>query len=380
MKDLMLGVVGTALKENEHRAAIHPDHLVQIDPALRARMVFERGYGERFGMDDATLSGLVGGLADRDGVFDNDIVLLPKPTEADFEYFRPGQTIWGWPHCVQGPEITQVGIDKKLTFIAWEEMHHWDDGAFHLHTFHVNNELAGYCSVLHALQLAGICGHYGPHKRAAVIGFGSVGRGAIHALRGQGYPDITLFTQRPGYAVRAPIPGIRHWQYQRVQAGKPQTEVVLTDEKMPMAQALGHFDIIVNAILQDTDDPQMFLYNNELDQLKRQTLVVDVSCDAAMGFEFAKPTSFEDPWFPVGDNGLRYYAVDHTPTYLFDTATHSISSALRPLLPVVMAGPDAWDTNPTIKRAIEIRNGVVQNEKILRFQNRSAAYPHPRIS
>ncbi len=35
-----------------------------------------------------------------------------------------------------------------------------------------------------------------------------------------------------------------------------------------------------------------------------------------------------------------------------------------------MAGPDAWDADPTIRRAIEIRDGVVQNPAILSFQGR----------
>lgn len=369
-----LGIVSTAFKENEKRAAIHPDHIARIDEDLRRHIILERGYGERFGVSDATLAPLVAGLVSREEVFDADIVLLPKPTVADFPFFREGQTIWGWPHCVQGPAITQVAIDRKLTLIAWEEMQHWDGDAFHLHVFHVNNELAGYSSVLHALQLAGMCGHYGPHRRAAVIGFGSVGRGAVHALQGQGFPDITLFTQRPGAAVRAPIPGLRHWQYQRVAPGSLDVEVLLTEQRMPMPQALGHFDIIVNAILQDTDSPQMFLRNDEIDQLRERTLVVDVSCDEGMGFEFAKPTTFQEPWFEVGDRGLRYYAVDHTPTYLWNTATYSISRAIRPFLRSVMEG--RWDEDTTIKRAIEIREGVVQNPKILRFQNRDEAYPH----
>ena len=34
------------------------------------------------------------------------------------------------------------------------------------HVFHINNELAGYCSVLHSLQLQGLTGHYGPFKKA----------------------------------------------------------------------------------------------------------------------------------------------------------------------------------------------------------------------
>jgi alanine dehydrogenase len=378
MSERTLGVVSTPMKADEKRAPLHPDHIARIDADLRARMVLERGYGERFGVSDDVLAPLVKGLASREEVFACDIVLLPKPTEGDFRFFREGQTIWGWPHCVQGPAITQVAIDKKLTLIAWEEMHHWDGDTFHLHVLHVNNELAGYGSVLHALNLAGICGHYGAHRRAAVIGFGSVGRGAIHALQGQGFADITLFTKRPGPAVRAPIPGVRHWQYRKIAAGQPEAEVILTDEPMPMPKALGHFDIIVNAILQDTDDPELFVRNDELDQLKERALIVDVSCDEGMGFEFAKPTSFADPWFGVGDRGVRYYAVDHTPSYLWNTATWNISRAIRPFLRDVMDGPEGWDRNTTIRRAIEIRDGVVKNEKILRFQDREAVYPHRR--
>ena len=85
-----------------------------------------------------------------------DIVVLPKPQHADVAAMRPGQVLWGWPHCVQDDELTQLGIDRRLTMIALEAMNHWTpDGAFSLHVFHKNNELAGYCSVLHALQLIG---------------------------------------------------------------------------------------------------------------------------------------------------------------------------------------------------------------------------------
>jgi hypothetical protein len=42
----------------------------------------------------------------------------------------------------------------------------------------------------------------------------------------------------------------------------------------------------------------------------------------------------------------------------------------------VLQGPAAWDADETLRRAIEIREGVVQNPKILAFQGRAAEYPH----
>ena len=79
--------------------------------------------------------------------------------------------------------------------------------------------------------------------------------------------------------------------------------------------------------------------------------------------------------FTVGDN-VHYYAVDHSPSYLWDSATWEISEALLPYLRAVMRGAAGWDADDTIRRAIEIRDGVVQNPKILSFQHRAAQYPH----
>ncbi len=131
-------------------------------------------------------------------------------------------------------------------------------------------------------------------------------------------------------------------------------------------------------MLQDTDAPLMFVTDDELDLFRRGSLFIDVSCDEGMGFGWARPTSFEDPMFDVGA-GAHYYAVDHSPSYLWSSATWDISEAVLPHLPNVMAGPKAWDASETIRAAIEIRDGVIQNPKILSFQGRSADFPHPRL-
>jgi alanine dehydrogenase len=94
-----------------------------------------------------------------------------------------------------------------------------------------------------------------------------------------------------------------------------------------------------------------------------------------MGFSWARPTSFSQPMLTVGNN-VRYYGVDHSPSYLWDSATWEISEALLPYLRPVLAGPAGWDANQTVRRAIEIRDGVIKNQRILSFQHRSPDYPH----
>jgi alanine dehydrogenase len=377
MDRLGLGILATSRKENERRLPIHPLHLDRIDADLRARIFLEHGYGERFGVPDEQLARQVAGLRARDRLIaDCEVILLPKPTRQDVAELREGQVLWGWPHCVQDEPITQLGIDRRLTLIAWEAMNHWTaQGNFSVHVFHKNNELAGYCSVLHSLQLLGLSGDYGRRLRAAVISFGATARGAVTALSALGVSDVAVLTQRDVAAVAAPIPSVRIGHFERL-AEDPQRTVTDTRKgRVPTAEFLAGYDIVVNCVFQDTDAPLMFVTEDELAHFAPGSLIVDVSCDEGMGFAWARPTSFAEPMHTVGDR-VHYYAVDHSPSYLWNSATWEISEALMPHLRTVLAGPRAWDRDETIRRAIEIRGGVVQNPKILSFQRRSAEYPH----
>ena len=122
----------------------------------------------------------------------------------------------------------------------------------------------------------------------------------------------------------------------------------------------------------------MFLDTADLPDLAPGTLIIDVSCDEGMAFSWARPTSFEDAARHASATRWQYYGVDHSPSYLWNSATWEISEALLPHLSTVLGGPAAWAADPTISRAVEIEDGRVRNPNILQFQSRSAEYPHPR--
>jgi alanine dehydrogenase len=381
MQELSLGVVGTSRKADELRLPIHPAHVERIDAGLRRRIFFEHGYAHRFGVADERLAEALGGFRSREQLMTEcDVVLLPKPVVEDLMALPQGKVLWGWPHCIQDEDLTQIAIDRGLTLIAWEAMHHWThEGDFSLHVFHKNNELAGYCSVLHALQLIGTTGAYGQRLRAAVISFGATARGAVTALFALGVHDVDVLTHRSVPAVAAPIAPARLIHYERDPEHPHRAVALNSPGRRPVAEFLAGRDIVVNCILQDTDDPLMFVTTDELSLLTPGSLVIDVSCDEGMGFEWARPTSFAEPMATVG-TGVRYYAVDHSPSHLWNSATWEISEALIPFLATVMSGEEAWGANRTIRRAIEIRAGVVQNPKILSFQSRSPSYPHAKLN
>ncbi|KRF36182.1 N(5)-(carboxyethyl)ornithine synthase [Nocardioides sp. Soil805] len=378
MSLLSLGVIGTSAKENEHRLPVHPEHLPRLAPEIAARVTLEHGYGERFGRSDAELAEHVAGFASRDEIIaGSDVVVLPKPQHEDVASMRPGQVLWGWPHCVQDPELTQLAIDRELTLIAFEAMNHWTvDGRFGLHVFHKNNELAGYCSVLQAMQLTGITGTYGRRLSAVVIGFGATARGAVTALNAHGVSDVAVLTNRGVAAVGSPIHSVLIRQFDRDPVDTSVSHVITDRGREPLAAYLAENDIVVNCTLQDPAAPLTYLRTEDLAAFRQGSLIVDVSCDEGMGFSWAVPTTFDEPMFDVADR-VHYYAVDHSPSYLWNSATWENSEALLPFVETVMSGPDAWDANEPISRAIEIRDGRIQNPAILSFQGRAAEYPHP---
>ncbi|NOX57731.1 MAG: hypothetical protein GXP29_02595 [Planctomycetes bacterium] len=374
---LKTGVIGTSRKENESRVPIHPAHIERIPLEIRNHLLFEQGYGERFGFGDDQIAMLIHGLAPREELLAQcDVVIVAKPVDEDLRGMREGMALWGWPHCVQHTSLTELAIQRRLTLIAFEAMFDWTpSGERGTHIFYRNNELAGYCAVLHALQLTGLDGHYGPHSRTVILSFGSVSRGAAYALEGRGFSDITVFTQRPPHVVSNRF---LHGRYAQMCRG-PSDEIPLLAmrqgcEPRPMIEEFSEAGLIVNGILQDTDLPLMYMAKDEEQRCRPGSLIIDVSCDEGMGFPFARSTTFDRPTFPVGQ--ATYYAVDHTPSYLWNAASWEISEALLPYLETVVSGPDAWKSSDTISRAIEIRDGVLQNPKILSFQRREDEFPH----
>ena len=375
MERLTIGVVGTTRKRDERRRPVHPAHLDRIDEEVRGHLLVERGYGEHFGVDDDEIARQVGGVVDRDELLRRaDVVLLPKPVAADIAEMREGQVLWGWPHLVQDPAATQLAIDRRLSVIAWESMNHWNsDGSFSLHVFHLNNEIAGYAAVIHALQLRGVSGHYGRQLRAAVISFGSTARGAVRALDAMGVHDVEVITQRDSPAVAAPFASTVMGTFERLEDDPTHARVLRRDGPQATQNFLAEHDIIVNCTLQDTEAPLVFA--DDPHTFAPGTIIVDVSVDEGMGFAWARPTSFIDPMFEVGDR-IHHYAVDHTPSLYWESATWTISEALLPYLDVVQRGPQAWADDATISRALEVERGEVRNERILSFQGRARSHPH----
>ena len=255
-------------KENEKRRAIVLKDIKKMKhPEL---LYFEKGYGEVLGISNQEYTECGCHVVSNTETLSQDIICEPKIGDADYLEKLNGQIIFGWIHATQNRDITDKLICHKLTAYAWEKM--FLKGQ---HVFWRNNELAGEAAVMHAFQCYGKMPY---ETKAAVIGRGNTARGAMKVLNMLG-ADVR--------------------QYDR------KTEELLRDE-------IGQYDVIVNCILWDVMRKDHIIYREDLKRMKKNSMIIDVSCDRNGGVESCIPTTIEKPIYL--ENGILHYAVDHTPS------------------------------------------------------------------
>lgn len=310
-------------KENENRRALIPDDIEHIKN--KEYIFIEEGYGSVLGYsDEEYLNRGIGGVCSRDEILKKDIVCDPKIGDAEYLEQLQDQTIWGWIHAVQNKEITDKLVKQKLTVYAWEDM-------FELgrHSFWRNNEIAGEAAIMHAYLRHGIFPY---NTNVAVLGRGNISRGAIKILNYLG-ANVVVYDRKTEQLFR---------------------------------QELGQYDVVVNAILWDTNRKDHIIYREDLKRMKKGSMIIDISCDRAGGVETAIPTTIENPDYFV-DN-VRHYVVDHTPSLFYKTASMGISEVFVKYADLFIE--DKMRDDAVLSKTEIISKGNIVDQRIIDFQNR----------
>lgn len=307
-------------KENEKRRCLLPSDIKNIKN--KTQIFIEKGYGEVLGYTDEDYENEGVIVTTQEEVLTKNIICDAKIGDAGYLNKLNNQTIYGWVHAVQNREITDILIDNKLTVYAWEDM--FDKGR---HTFWRNNEIAGEAAIIHAYTLYG---KFPYDTKVAVIGKGNIARGSVKILTLLG-ADVTIYDRKT---------------------------VELLKEELPK------YDVIVNCVLWDTSRTDHVIYKKDLKRMKRDAMIIDVSCDRNGAVETCIPTSLTDPIYFV--DSVLHYAVDHTPSIFYKTISKSLSEEVSKTIDGLIL-----DTaNKVLSDALIIEKGNIVDQRIIEFQNR----------
>lgn len=308
-------------KENEKRRTILPEHISLL--SCPQNLYFEKGYGDVLGIKDDEFRRIGAHIVSREETLQQDVICDPKVGDAEYlTCLQPGQIIFGWIHATQNRDITDKITSAKLTAYAWEKMYR--NGR---HLFWRNNELAGEAAIIHAFQ----CWGQLPYEaKVAVIGRGNTARGAIKILNIFG-TDIV--------------------EYDRKTADK-------------LREDIGDYDVIVNCVLWDVFRKDHLIYKSDLKNMKRGSMIVDVSCDKNGGVESSLPTTISNPTYIT--EGILHYVVDHTPALFYKTFSYNNSQIIYPYIEELLLN----QPTQTLIDSLIIKNGAIIDPEIIRYQKR----------
>lgn len=309
-------------KPNEKRRAILPSDIRHIK--WKDYIFVEEGFGEILGFSDKDYLDQGINVCKRKEILNKDIICDPKIGDADYIHLlNSSQTIFGWIHAVQDKPLTDILLRKKITVYAWEDM--YENGR---HVFWRNNEIAGEAAIMHAYTLFGLFPY---NTKVAIIGKGNIARGAIKILTLLG-AEVMVYDRK--------------------------TEKSLREE-------IGNYDVIVNAVLWDTQRRDHIIYKEDLLRMKKNSMIIDISCDKNGAIETTVPTSLTDPIYSI--HGITHYAVDHTPTIFYKTISVNISSIIYQYINQLLES----NINNCLKNALIIKEGIILDNKITIHQERS---------
>ena len=309
-------------KENEKRRALVPEDIKQLKHP--EYVCIENGYGQVLGYSNDDYAQFGVQVCERAEILKKDVICDPKIGDADYLESLHEQTIFGWVHAVQNRDITERIIAARLTSYAWEDM--FDDGR---HCFWRNNEIAGEAAVFHAYM----CHGKFPYKtKAAVIGKGNVARGPIKTLDFMG-AEVVQYDRRMEHLFRKELP---------------------------------NYDVIVNGVLWDTSRKDHIIYREDLKRMKKNALIIDISCDRAGGVESSIPTTIENPIYCI--DGVTHYVVDHTPSLFWKTTTESLSSVFVKYADIFIEEKE--HENSVLSHCQNFEHGRILDDRINKYQNR----------
>ena len=308
-------------KENENRRALVPEHIIEMkNPEC---LFFEKGYGRVLGIEDSEYEEMGCHICSAEEILKKDIICDPKVGDGNYlGKLQKGQIVFGWIHATQNRNITDKLIYSGVTAYAWEKMFEYGR-----HIFWRNNELAGEAAIMHAFQCYGRMPY---ETNCAVIGRGNTARGVIKVLN---------------------MLGAKVMQYDR------RMEELLRKE-------IGQYDVIVNCVLWDVMRTDHIIYREDLKKMKKNAMIIDVSCDRNGGIETSVPTTIAEPTYVA--EGILHYAVDHTPSLFYKSFTYENSKIVCPYLDQLITG----DIGTVLKGCMIIENGVIVDEEIIHYQKR----------
>ncbi len=333
---------------NENRIALTPDAVsVIVANGHEVSVESNAGQGANFTDNDYSEAGAKI-CYDKKQVFEADILVKSAPVSLEeCELLKLNQYIISPIHLAEmKKEILAKMMAKKITALSFENL---KDDTGHNPIVRSMSEIAGSAVMLIAGQylsnansgkgvlVGGISGI--PPTKVIIIGAGIVGEYAARTALAMG-ASVKIFDNSI-------------YRLKRLQnniGGRLWTSVI---EPKILSKQLKTCDVAVGALSNEGGRTPMVVTEQMVSNMRKGSVIVDVSIDHGGCFETSMVTTHKKPTFTKYD--VIHYCVPNIPSGFARTASHAISNVLMPLL---LETADDGGMDNVIWYKINIRSGI----------------------
>ncbi|MFJ6216092.1 alanine dehydrogenase [Streptomyces sp. NPDC092296] len=313
------------VKNHEYRVAITPAGVHELVRGGH-QVVIERdaGVGSSIPNEEYTAAGAVI-LDTADEVWATaDLVLKVKePIAEEYHRLRKGQTLFTYLHLAASRECTDALLESGTTAIAYETVQ-LAGGALPLLApmSEVAGRLAPQVGSYHLMRPSGGRGVLPggvpgvAAAKAVVIGGGVSGWHAATIAMGMGY-QVTLLDRD--------INKLR--EADRIFGNRIRT---IASNAFELEKAVLDADLVIGAVLIPGAKAPKLVTNELVSRMKPGSVLVDIAIDQGGCFEDSRPTTHDDPTFPV--HGSVFYCVANMPGAVPNTSTYALTNATLPYI------------------------------------------------
>ncbi|MBI3847407.1 MAG: alanine dehydrogenase [Planctomycetes bacterium] len=350
----MIVGVPKEIKEYEARVALVP---AGVD-ALRRRghpVIVQKNAGEGTAIPDAEYSKAGAEIvASAEEIFRRAdmIVKVKEPLDSECPLLRDGQILFTYLHLASSERLTRELVKQRVIGIAYETIES-PDGRLPLLV--PMSAVAGRLAVQEGAKylerpmggrgvlLAGVPGV--PPATVVVLGAGVVGENAASIAAGMGAEVVVLDVSSDR---------LRH-----IESTIHGRVLTLISNEYNIREVVRRADLLIGAVLKKGDKAPFLVTRDHLKEMKRGSVIVDVSIDQGGCIETSRPTTHGDPVFVV--EGVIHYCVANMPGCVPRTSTFALTNETLPYaLRIAESGyREALRADAGFRKGLELHRGAV---------------------
>jgi alanine dehydrogenase len=347
------------VKNNEFRVAITPAGVHELTRAGH-EVFIETTAGVGSSIPDSVFvaaGASILGSADDTWAAGDLVLKVKEPVAEEFHRMRRGQVLFTYLHLAAGVECTTALLDAGVTGIAYETVQLPDRSLPLLAPMsEVAGRLAPQVGAQTLLRANGgrgvlIGGVPGVHAaKVVIIGAGVAGMNAAAIALGM-QADVLLLDRNVA-RLRA-VDDLYRGHCKTIASNSYEIEHAISDA-----------DLVIGAVLVPGAKAPKLVSNEQVSRMKSGSVLVDISIDQGGCFEDSRPTTHDDPTYPVHDS--LFYCVANMPGAVPHTSTYALTNVTLPY--AVALAEKGWKQalrdDPSLALGLNTYDGAVTYEPV----------------